>query len=556
MLVSHRARMLVHRRVTSFRSVALFAALGLFVAALATASRIPLFDPDEGFYPATAAESVAAGSWWDLRFNGEPRWDKPILAYALIEGSFAVFGAHPLAARLPSAIEGAGLVLLVAALTSKLTGPRAGACAAVVLASMLGVQIFSRAAHPEIAVVLSIAVTELLLTMWLVASASGKPRGLAAWIGLSIGYGLLAKGPVSVVVPLIGTVCAAPFVTNLRKRWGEALRDALAAGAIGVAIASPWYITMAWRHGTAFLENSLWAQNVGRYTGQIEHGQSAWIFVAATIIGAMPWTGVLPAALARVSFSSRPADRRSAVRLTFAIIAGTSLVFYAASASKLASYSLALLPAIAVVIGLYLDDIIDAPRRRSSIAFVGTAIAIGVFAIALWTLPSLHVTAFRTRDVIGGVPAAQDGSAFAPLVNSVGIVLLAGAMLLFVLAPRGRIAALYGVGLALPLVALLTLAPMLDDAYPWKRFGRQIAQAPGPAWIQNYRAPSLTFYAAQPVNRVAGDDDLASLLATTSNGWIILGADWVEKPELADRIRTGRATVIDKTPRLALVQLR
>lgn len=538
------------------RSIARLAALGLFVAALATASRIPLFDPDEGFYPATAAESVASGSWWDLRFNGEPRWDKPLLSYALIEGSFAAFGPHALAARLPSAIEGAILVLLVAGLTSRLAGARAGACVSVVLASTLGVQIFARAAHPEIAIVLSIAVTQLLLITWLVSSGADKPRGLGIWIGVSLGYGLLAKGPIAAVVPLIGAVTAAPFVTNLRLRWSEALRDAVIAGAIGLAIAAPWYIAMTVRHGSAFLDNSLWAQNVGRYTGQIEHGQSAWTFIAATAIGLMPWTGVLPAALARLSFSSRLVDRRSAVRLAAAIMAATSLVFYCASASKLASYSLALLPPLAIVIGLYLDDIIGAPHRRTSLAFVSTAIALAVVAALLWALPSLHGTVLRTRDVIGGVPSAQDGSAFGPLVHSVSVVLLAGAVLLFALSTRGRIAALYGVGLVAPLVALLTLAPMLDDAYPWKRFGEQIARQPGPAWIQNYRAPSLTFYAAQPIGRVAGDEDLESLLATTNSGWVILGADWAQKPALADRLRAGRAIVVDSTPRLALVQLR
>lgn len=542
--------------MTTSRSIAFFAALGLFVAALATASRVPLFDPDEGFYPATAAESVAAGSWWDLRFNGEPRWDKPILAYALIEGSFAVFGTHAVAARLPSALEAAALVLLVAGLLSTLTGPRAGACAAVVLASTLGVQVFARAAHPEIAVVLSIAATELLLMMWLTMPGTSKPRGLALWIGLSLGYGLLAKGPVAVVVPLIGALAAAPFVTDLRGRWMEAVRDALTAGVVGLAIAAPWYVAMTVRHGTAFLENSLWAQNIGRYTGQIEHGQSAWTFIAATVVGLMPWTGVLPAAFARVSLVSRPNDRRNAVRLTATIIAATSLIFYAASASKLASYSLALLPALAIVVGLYLDEMVDAPRRRASMAFVLTATALAALAVGLWILPSLQGTVLRTRDVIGGVPATQDGSAFAPLARSVSVVLLAGAVLLFALAPRGRIAALYGVGLVAPLVALLTVAPMLDDAYPWKRFGEQIARAPGPAWIQNYRAPSLTFYAAQPINRVAGDEDLASLLATTDKGWVILGSDWAQKPALADRLRVGRATVVDSTPRLSLVQLR
>ena len=105
MLVSHVERVLVDHRVISSRAAALFAALGLLVVVLATANRVPLFDPDEGFYPATAAESVASGAWWDLRFNGEARWDKPVLAYALIEGSFALFGNHTVAARVPSAVQ-------------------------------------------------------------------------------------------------------------------------------------------------------------------------------------------------------------------------------------------------------------------------------------------------------------------------------------------------------------------------------------------------------------------------------------------------------------------
>jgi len=553
-LVSHDARVLVDRRVTSRRFIPLFAALGLFVAALTTASRVPLFDPDEGFYPATAAESVASGDWWDLRFNGEARWDKPVLAYALIEGSFALFGKSAIAARLPSAIEAAALVLLVSGILSKLAGSRAGTCAAVVLSSTLGVQIFGRAAHPEIAIVLSIAVTELLLIWWLVSSPGRKPAGLNVLIGLSLGYGLLAKGPVAVAVPLIGALCAAPFVTSLRQRWAEALGDAAVAGAVGIVIAAPWYVAMTWRHGIAFLENSVWAQNVGRYTGAVDHGQSALTFIAATVVGLMPWTGLLPAALAGVRMPK--GDRRRAVRFTAAVMAGASLIFYSLSASKLASYSLALLPPLAVVIGLYLDELLDAPRRRVSLAFVSTAIALMALAVALIALPSLQGSVLRTRDVIGGVPAAQDGSGFNPLVMSVSAVLVIGAMLVVLLPNRGRITALYGVGLAGPLAALIALGPMLDDAYPWRRFGEQIARAPGSAWIQNYRAPSLTFWAAQPINRVSGDEELENLLTTTGAGWVILGADWPEKPVLADRIRTGRARVIDSTPRLALVQLK
>jgi hypothetical protein len=39
------------------------AAVLLVAGALVTASRLPLFDPDEGYYPATAAASLDHGPW-------------------------------------------------------------------------------------------------------------------------------------------------------------------------------------------------------------------------------------------------------------------------------------------------------------------------------------------------------------------------------------------------------------------------------------------------------------------------------------------------------------
>jgi 4-amino-4-deoxy-L-arabinose transferase-like glycosyltransferase len=98
----------------------------LFLVALLTAPFFPLIDPDEGYYPATAAESVDAGRGWDLQFNGKARWDKPVLAYALIEEAFAVFGRNATSARLPSALEGGILVLIVGVLVGRLAGRRAG----------------------------------------------------------------------------------------------------------------------------------------------------------------------------------------------------------------------------------------------------------------------------------------------------------------------------------------------------------------------------------------------------------------------------------------------
>ena len=63
----------------------------LLVAVIFLAASVPflgspaLFDPDEGYYPASAREMVERGSWIDPVFNGRPRWGK--------SGKGAVYGA-------------------------------------------------------------------------------------------------------------------------------------------------------------------------------------------------------------------------------------------------------------------------------------------------------------------------------------------------------------------------------------------------------------------------------------------------------------------------------
>ena len=155
---------------TSAKSSIALIALAVSLLAGASAPLAPLFDPDEGYYPATAAETLRGGTFWDLSFNGEPRWEKPVLSYALIEASFVTFGESATAARIPSAIEAGLLILIVGALVTRLAGARAGVVSAITVGTTVGISIFSRAAHPELALVLCVIATELLICVWLSTS--------------------------------------------------------------------------------------------------------------------------------------------------------------------------------------------------------------------------------------------------------------------------------------------------------------------------------------------------------------------------------------------------
>ena len=62
-----------------------------------------LFDADEPAYAGAAREMLERGDWVTPYFNGQPRFDKPILFYWLILLSYRVFGITEFAVRVWSA---------------------------------------------------------------------------------------------------------------------------------------------------------------------------------------------------------------------------------------------------------------------------------------------------------------------------------------------------------------------------------------------------------------------------------------------------------------------
>jgi 4-amino-4-deoxy-L-arabinose transferase-like glycosyltransferase len=421
------------------------------------------------------------------------------------------------------------------------------------MASTLGIQLFARAAHPEIAVVSAIAVTQALLAIWLIAPPGERLAGLPVLIGVSMGYGLLAKGPVAVAIPAIGVAVAAPFVVDLRRRWRGALLDGLLAGVVAVGVAAPWFAAMTARHGTEFLRVAVWQQNVGRYTGQLpEHHASLLYFVLPTAVAMLPWTALVIPALARVRGAA--ADRREALRVCAAVFALTSFAFYSLSVSKLAGYALVFVPPLSILIALYLEDVLAAGRGGAK-AMGATVLMLLILGLALFALPLVEARSASAQSVFGGVAGDEAQPLLFRAVVPVAIVLVAGAAALQLAGRSRRMLVLVVIGFAIPLAAIFAARPVVLVSYPWQRFGSQIAAAPAPAWVYGYRTPSLTFYAGQPVQRLTDMPGINAVVEKPGPAWIVVDQVLLGSGPLAERIAGRTAAVIDRAGRLALVRL-
>src|SRR5690242_14292942 len=88
-------------------------------------------------------------------------------------------------------------------------------------------------------------------------------------------------------------------------------------------------------------------------SGALQHEQPWWFYPPRLVALLLPWIPLLPLLARRGIYS----DRRRLFLLSWALF---GLVFFSLSVNKLPSYMLPLLPAIAALLGIALDELTDA----------------------------------------------------------------------------------------------------------------------------------------------------------------------------------------------------
>src|SRR5205085_7333682 len=147
-------------------------------------------------------------------------YDKPILVYWLQAASVALFGVREWAFRLPSALCATAWAWLTYAFVKRYYGLERALLAAALLATSLGVYIIGRAATAD--ALLNLLVAASMFAAWLHLST-----GERCWLyatHAAIGLGVLAKGPVAIVVPFVSTFLYCASRGELR-RWARAVFD-------------------------------------------------------------------------------------------------------------------------------------------------------------------------------------------------------------------------------------------------------------------------------------------------------------------------------------------
>jgi 4-amino-4-deoxy-L-arabinose transferase-like glycosyltransferase len=464
--------------------------LGSLVLYLAGAGGYDLLTDDEMRYAEAGRRMLSTGDWIIPEYNGLPRYQKPILFYWLQACFQGLFGSTVWAARLPSALAGTMLVLLVANLGRKLWGDAAGLWSGIVLAVMAEFVLLSRLVMTDIVLLLCL---QAALGCFLMAQGD-HPLARQTEAGshsrqvpdradlyylimyLAMGLGVLTKGPVAVALP---AAILAPWLLARGEGTAALRRLRLGWGLILLAgVAGPWYLAAHILSGGEFTRHFFLTENLGRFTSNINpHPAPPLLYFVILLPSLMPWTGLLPLAV-RAVFRTSWRSGRMAEAAPWLVLWQGVLVFtvFTLSGTRVWTYTAPILPAAALLIGRWIA--LHCPSRHGPArplrpvlwSYLAAAL---LLATAAWLWP------------LAWLPEPIRDARLLELLRWLCLGLLAAAAALLVVESLlGSKAAVVGLGITavgLYFFAVFAVVPRLDFLLrePVRQAARLIRQRPG-----------------------------------------------------------------------------
>jgi 4-amino-4-deoxy-L-arabinose transferase-like glycosyltransferase len=303
-----------------------------FLLSLWVALRFPLLDPDEGRNAEVAREMAASGDLVIPHLAGVPYLDKPPALFAAAAAAVRIFGPRPFAPRLPAMIASLAALLLLAQMARSCADDSQALRATLLAASA---PLFAGlSAYVIFDMPLAFCVT-VLWTGLARELTTGVSNSRRAWMYAALALGVLLKGPIMLGWALGGSLATAIV---MRRRSALGWLTWWPGWLLVIGLGGGWFALALRRHPEfahyAFVEESL-----ERLTTSSFHREQPWWFVPVVLVaGTLPWSVVTP--------WRWPVSVPGKVAAGFVLFA---CVFFSLSHSKLVTYLLPVVPALAYI---------------------------------------------------------------------------------------------------------------------------------------------------------------------------------------------------------------
>lgn len=365
-----------------------------------------LMDDVDAVHGQIARNMVQSGDWVIAHLNGVPYMEKAPLPYWLIAIGYLLMGVHDWVARIPTALAAVLLCFVTARYGAWAFGRLAGFYAGLVLATSIGLFLFTRILIPD--VMLTLTITVCFMAFQRAMDEDGgefHSQRWAALLGLALGLGVLLKGLLALVVPVGGVLVYLAITRQLfsRDTWRR-LRP-LTIFLIFLLIAAPWHVLATLRMPPYL--------NFSMHSGPGEYHGFFWFyffnehllrflnlryprdyntvpriaFWMLNLLWLFPWSAYMPAA-ARLSY--KPVDRAGRTRLLALCWAGFLMLFFTFSTTQ-EYYSMPIYPALALLLGCAMEaegKFITAGSRVVAAFSAAAAAVIAAILVAVRHVPA------------------------------------------------------------------------------------------------------------------------------------------------------------------------
>ncbi len=501
----------------------------------------PLWDEDETRFASVAREMRRSGDWIVPRDNANLA-DKPAGLFWLIAAGFALVGESPAGARLASAACGTAVVAMTWILGCLLYSRRTAFWGAAAMCTALLVVVESRAATADAA--LLAVITAMLLVAARIWWRTGSFRCVAlsqttaAAIGVLAGLGILLKGLVAIVVPLLAFAVFLTWACEQEswvKRLSCALRALRVPTVLGAAavVALPWHLAVGWSTQGAWLELFYGRHHFGRvFTVMEGHGGLPFLQIPWLFAGMFPWSVFLPLAAWRTARQSATGDAAAKLLVAWSAV---WILLFSLTATQLPNYVLPAYPLLCLGVGHLLARGMESPDSMRNAWFYaaasGLAVSAAVIVAGVWFAADwLDDARLRSLSWLGVAPVA----AAVALTFSIayGQRRLGATAVLC-----GAVAFFAGVFLwGAPLVAATDPVPAMVAQADRAVAGR----APLGSW--RYSAPGVVWHAARPVRSFPSVEEAAEFLVRgAGNSFLLIDAAALDE---LDRVVRGRLVIL------------
>lgn len=298
-----------------------------------------LTGPDEPRYAAIAREMAHSGDWITPRLWGQGWFEKPPLLYWMSGMAFRLGLGPEWAPRLPVALMAVAFLGFYWWILNREFGCRAAWFATLILGTSAGWMASSQLGVTDLPLTATFSAAMLLALPWV---AKRDSRFLPA-VSILLGVAVLAKSGVPIVLAL-------PLLWwSIRNRPLPYKRLAIGAAAF-LIVAIPWHVLCYLRNGSIFPYTLFVQHQLKRLTsGALQHVQPWWYYVPVFIGLLLPWSPLLLLAARNAGLR----DPRRQFLLAWIVF---GMVFFSIAPNKLPGYVLPLMPAMAALMALAVEE--------------------------------------------------------------------------------------------------------------------------------------------------------------------------------------------------------